>query len=101
MTESFKQRFPKLFTGEIIPKNTEVSFIILNKQWVNSEWNNIILWYICGASLVTQTVKNLPAMRETHVQSLGREDLPKGHGNLLQHSCLEIPWTEDPDGLYL
>ena len=26
------------------------------------------------ASLVTQTVKNLPAMQETHVQSLGQED---------------------------
>lgn len=24
--ESFKQRFPKLFTGEVISKNTEVSF---------------------------------------------------------------------------
>ena len=32
-----------------------------------------------GASLVAQTVKNLPAMRETWVQSLGQEDpLEKG-----------------------
>ena len=29
---------------------------------------------ILGASLVAQTVKNLPAMWETQVQSLGRED---------------------------
>ena len=27
-----------------------------------------------GASLVAQTVKNLPAMQETQVQSLGQED---------------------------
>ena len=30
---------------------------------------------ITGASLVAQLVKNLPAMQETWVQSLGREDL--------------------------
>ena len=39
------------------------------------------------ASLVAQTVKNLPAMWETQVQSLGQEDpLDKG---ILQYSCLE------------
>ena len=35
-------------------------------------------------------VKNLPAMLETQVRSLGQEDpLEKGHGDPLQHSCLE------------
>ena len=39
---------------------------------------------------MTQTVKNLPAMQETQVQSLGQEDhLEKGNGYLLQYSCLE------------
>ena len=39
------------------------------------------------ASLVFNTVKNLPAMWETQVQSLGQEDpLDKG---ILQYSCLE------------
>ena len=51
-----------------------------------------------SASLVTQLVKNLPAMRETWVHSLGQEDpLEKGkgrspregNGNTLQYSCLE------------
>ena len=23
----------------------------------------------------------------------------KGNGNILQYSCLEIPWTEEPSGL--
>ena len=42
------------------------------------------------ASLVTQLVKNLPAMRETWVQSLGWEDpLEKGKATPLQYSGLE------------
>ena len=44
-------------------------------------------------------VKNLPAMPETGVQSLGWEDpLEKG---LATHSSIlawRIPWTEEPDG---
>ena len=39
---------------------------------------------------VAQMVKRLPAMRETRVPSLGREDSPgEGNGSLLQYSCLE------------
>ena len=45
-------------------------------------------------------VKNLPAMLETEVQSLGQEDpLEKGmatHSSILAWS---IPWTEEPGGL--
>ena len=52
------------------------------------------------ASLTAQTVKNLPVMRETWVQSLGREDpLEKG---MATHSSIlgwRIPWTEEPGGL--
>ena len=51
-------------------------------------------------SLVVQTVKNLPAMQETWVQSLGQEDpLEKG---MATHSSIlvwRIPWTEEPDRL--
>ena len=44
------------------------------------------------ASLVAQTVKDLPAMRETRVRSLDQEDFPgEGNGNLLQYSCLGNP----------
>ena len=50
--------------------------------------------------LVAQTVKNLPAMQETRVQSLGQEDpLEK---RMATHSSVvawEIPWTEEPGGL--
>ena len=53
------------------------------------------------ASLMAQTVKNLPGMQETWVQPLGQEDPPGGgHGNPFQYSCLENPpWTEKPGGL--
>ena len=48
-------------------------------------------------SLVAQTVKSPPAMQETWVQSLGREDpLEKG---MTTHSSIlawRIPWTEEP-----
>ena len=44
------------------------------------------------ASLLAQLVKNLPAMQETWIRSLGWEDSPGGgHGNPLQCSCLENP----------
>ena len=36
--------------------------------------------------------KNLLAMNETWVRSLGQEDTPEGgNGNLLQYSCLRSP----------
>ena len=48
--------------------------------------------YETGVSLVVQIVKNLHAMQETQVQSLGQEDPPgKGNDNQLQYSCLENP----------
>ena len=41
---------------------------------------------------MAQLVKNLPAVQETWVPSLGREDSPgEGNGKLLQYSCLENP----------
>ena len=42
--------------------------------------------------MVAQMVKNLPAMQETWIQSLGGEDPSRvGNGNPLQYSCLENP----------
>ena len=47
------------------------------------------------ASLVAQLVKNLPAMRETWVQSLGWEDpLGKGKANYSSILAWRIPLTE-------
>ena len=72
----------------------------------HTEWNKLgrekqipyINTYI--ASLVAQMVKNLPAMWETRVWSLGGEDpLEK---EMATHSSIlawRIPWTEEPSGL--
>ena len=49
---------------------------------------------------MVQKVKNLPAMQETWVQSLDRED-PMGKEMATDSSILtwKTPWTEDPGGL--
>ena len=50
-----------------------------------------------GASLVAQMVKNLPAMQELWVQSLGWEDPLED--SMAPHSSIlawRIPWTEEP-----
>ena len=67
--------------------NSEVSVII----------TGLVFW---GASLVAQTVKCLPAMRETQVQFLGWED-PLEKEMAIHFSTLawKIPWTEEPDRL--
>ena len=52
------------------------------------------------ASLVVQMVKNLPAVRETGVRSLGREDpLEKGMATPSSILAWRIPCTEEPGGL--
>ena len=49
------------------------------------------------ASLVAQTVKRLPAMWETRVQSLGWEDpLEKEMATHSSTLAWKIPWTEEP-----
>ena len=50
--------------------------------------------------LVAQTVKNLPAMQQAQVQSLGCEDpLEKGMATHSDILVWEILWTEEPGGL--
>ena len=51
-------------------------------------------------SLVVQTVKRMPAMWETQVQSLGREDpLEKEIATHASTFAWKIPWMEEPGGL--
>ena len=50
--------------------------------------------------MVAQTVKNLPAMRETWIRSLGQKDLLEKE--MATHSSIlawRIPWTVEPDRL--
>ena len=52
-----------------------------------------------SCSLDKSDGKNLPAIRETQVQSLGQEDLEKG---MTTHSSIfawRIPWAEEPGGV--
>ena len=51
-------------------------------------------------SLVAQTVKHLPTMQETRLQSLGQEDLLEKE--MATHTSIlawKIPWTEEPGRL--
>ena len=53
-----------------------------------------------GASVVAQLVKNLPAMQDTRVRSLGWED-PLEKGMATDYSILawRIPWTKESGSL--
>ena len=63
-------------------------------------WNFYLIIVLLWASLVAQLVENLPAMQETWIRFLGREDpLEKGmatHSSILAWRFL---WTEEPGGL--
>ena len=65
--------------------------------------SNILSYYALlfqeRASLMAQMVTNLPAMQETWVQSLGREDpLEKGMATHSSIPAWRIPGTEEPGG---
>ena len=67
--------------------------------WVGKTPCRRALQYSC-VSLVAQMKKNLPAMQETWVQSLGGEDLQEKE--MATHSSIlawRIPRTEEPGGL--
>ena len=50
-----------------------------------------------GTSLMAQSVKNLPAVWETQIRSLGPEDsLEQGMATHFSILAWRIPWTEKP-----
>ena len=54
----------------------------------------------CAMSVVAQMAKNLPAMQETQVQSLGQEDpLEKAMATHSSILAWIIPWTLEPGRL--
>ena len=67
------------------------------KSWTRlSDFTSLI-----GASLVAQRLKHLPAMQETWVQSLSREDpLEKEMGTHSSILAWRIPWMEEPGRLH-
>ena len=51
------------------------------------------------ASLIAQSVKNLPAMQETQVRFLGWEDpLENEMATYSSFVAWRVPWTEEPGG---
>ena len=61
----------------------------------------LVVFLAIWASLVAQTVKNLPAMQEIQVQSLGQE-VALEKGMVVPYSSIlvwRIPWMEKPGGL--
>ena len=73
---------------------------ILMEVHLDLRISHFINYSITLASLVAQMVKNLPAMQETWVQSLGREDPLENE--MATHSGIltwRIPWTEEPGRL--
>ena len=70
---------------------------------VKQDFMENIIYYLLTksqASLVTQSVKNLPAMQETQVHSLGWKDpLEKEMATCSSILAWEIPQVEEPSGL--
>ena len=64
--------------------------------WMQSLSAVILAW----GSLVVQTVRNMPAMRETQFLSLHlKGPLEKGMGTHSSILAWRIPWTEEPGWL--
>ena len=69
-------------------------------EWNREPRNKPMHIGVNWASLVAQMVKNLTAMQETRVQSLGQEDpLEKGMATHSSILAWRILWTEDLSGL--
>ena len=81
--------------------HTEGIWTSFSHLWLDvSCMDSMHRYLLITASLVDQTIKNLPALQETRVQPLGRED-PLEKGMVIHSSILawKIPRTEEPGGL--
>ena len=89
--------FEKLISFTLIPA-CQMILVTLIGHCTYTVFRLILLYY--GASLVAPMVKNMLAMQETWVQSLGQKDpLEK---KMATHSSIlawEIPWIEKPGKL--
>ena len=90
--------FPLGWTGWISLPSKGLSRVIFNTTVQNHQFFGAQFSFL--NSLIAQSVKNLPAMQETLVQSLsGKEPLKK---EMASHSSIlarRISWTEEPGGL--
>ena len=58
----------KIYNSEVMPEKHPLELYAI------SDLNKNVSWDMDMEAKVAQTVKNLPAMQETQVQSLGQED---------------------------
>ena len=70
-----------------------------NYQYIKSNHYGVCI-AIFRASFVAQTVKILPTMQDTQVESLGQKN-PLKNGMTIHSRILayRIPWTEEPGGV--
>ena len=92
-------RFQQIFVSSTSLDNNEYNLVVIYEHKIlSATWGGFasVNTYLCiWASLVVQLVKNLPAMQETPVWSLGSEDpLKEGMANHSSYSCLENPQGE-------
>ena len=97
-------QFQHLGSSSLTRDQTQVPcFKSIESQPLDHQGSPGIILNIQGsirASLVAHTVKNLPAMQQTQVQSLGQEGpLEKGMATHSSILAWKIPWTEEPGGL--
>ena len=108
--QNFKIILLRIFTLKLINEiDTGLTFLYSSFWYWNQEsisFENLIqpsLFYLpCmkWASVVAQVVKNLPAMQEIQVQSLGQEDpLKEGAATHCSILAWRIPRTEKTDKL--
>ena len=73
---------------------------ILLHHYILTKLENREVIFVTKTSLVAQTVKRLPKMREIWIQSLGQKDpLEKEMATHSSTLAWKIPWTEEPGGL--
>ena len=73
---------------------------ILLHHYILTKLENREVIFVTKTSLVAQTVKHLPKMREIRIQSLGQKDpLEKEMATHSSTLAWKIPRTEEPGGL--
>ena len=71
----------------------------VENRLVDTGWDKLGKWHCHRYSVVAQLVKNLPALWETWVRSLGWEDLlEKGMATHSRILAWRIPRTKEPGG---
>ena len=99
--KSFKKLLPKKIMSKPIDFHEKTkSWLLMELQEQETSCIQRRDFYVTLRIILAQMAKNLPAMQETWVQSLGQEDpLGKEMATLSRTLAWRIPGSGDPDGL--